>query len=974
MSEPVAILDALLEEVAMSSDDGLLLSQAASLGPAFALLDAPTWVAFGFGKFDDGKAPIRFAAAHPDRTRLRHSIVQPIQDVLADHATAARFTGPSDHADGMPEWLGRVIESRKDDVYAVDMALYVPRLSPSRNSSNALWMSRFLSAVAQFDGKSAGVVVMLRPAFRNQEPDAHRTSNRGEFNHSLTSLRNLLESQALMQGWSENVEAEPAESVNSTAKTVTATHGKEERSETRSTSSKTGKTTSRSWSNNVAARQTAALAAIDECARSGAWWCSVRCFADSTAKAKRVASLYWSCVVSAKENLVDQGIGLQVVKYFAPLGANAVDADTTWSMAGLTRGDSTLLSAPGVTDSVKDQTCKLLGLQGLDLMLERTPDPTGKRQSDDPSGVLAFADARKKNLANLREVIPAFAREMVAPRAREFLVSGDRLSTMFQLPASPSAAVGVVKGFDYCTVPRPPASDSGTMSIGHHLPGGLRIGAAGGGRTEPVAGFRVDDLTKHTLIVGATGSGKTTTVVSILRAAKAQRKEVRVAILEGAKREYRRYRNALGIKPANLYDLRGQEGYLALNLFDHPDHVTPETHVSQIAALFDATLDMPAPVPALMREALARAYNDYHDEPTHSTARRLHPIRFWLVRAALQVLRDADYAGEIASNVSAAIRTRLRMLSLGACGRVLEATKTTWPELCKKLVDVDLLVELEGIGDAGSRAFVMSLFVQYYRYALESRGQGGPGDSSLRNLLVLEEAHRIIGKPTGPNGSSGSQQDFGNLLGEVRAHGCGIIISDQSPSRLIDDAMRNTNTKFLMRLVSGDDIKAAVHGAGLPDEAARDIPTLKMGQAVLVTPDNLPGLIAVKRADVQPDDSGTEDFGVDEARRAYSNDERDSTAMFQALQLRILDSQRVITKTPQVVSPKLVAALERFAADSDAWPVAFQRANKLVACDCAAPSAVDALCAKHGSAALDRAITELFVNASGSDRPSHRQR
>jgi hypothetical protein len=336
------------------------------------------------------------------------------------------------------------------------------------------------------------------------------------------------------------------------------------------------------------------------------------------------------------------------------------------------------------------------------------------------------------------------------------------------------------------------------------------------------------------LVTGATGAGKTTTVLSVLQGLEKGSSSVDVTILEGAKREYRQHKTKVGID--KHYDLMAD--FLKINIFDHPPKVTPEAHISQLASLFESTLDMPAPLPALMREALANAYTDYHQEEDERI-RVLHPIRFWLKKSLLELLEKRDYSGEIADNIEAALQTRLQTLGQGACGQVLSGNES-WPELSENLATKSSLLELESIADRHNRSFVMALFVLYYRYALETQRKS----ESLSNVLVLEEAHRIIGK-------SGDKTDtsleyFSDMLSEVRAFGCGMVISDQSPDRLIDDAMRNTNTKIIMRLVSGKDIEATVQGAGLPREAAKDIPRLKKFQAIYVQGNQRPGLVRVE--------------------------------------------------------------------------------------------------------------------------------
>ncbi len=46
---------------------------------------------------------------------------------------------------------------------------------------------------------------------------------------------------------------------------------------------------------------------------------------------------------------------------------------------------------------------------------------------------------------------------------------------------------------------------------------------------------------------------------------------------------------------------------------------------------------------------------------------------------------------------------------------------------------------------------------------------------------------------------------FSNFLSEVRAYGQGMMVVDQVPTRLIEDAIKNTNVKIIHKLVASDD-------------------------------------------------------------------------------------------------------------------------------------------------------------------------
>ena len=87
-------------------------------------------------------------------------------------------------------------------------------------------------------------------------------------------------------------------------------------------------------------------------------------------------------------------------------------------------------------------------------------------------------------------------------------------------------------------------------------------------------------------------------------------------------------------------------------------------------------------------------------------------------------------------------------------------------------------------------------------------------------------------------GGSGNPQKvsaemFTNILSEIRSYGQGLIIVDQAPTRLIPDAVKNTNYKIIHRLTAADDAAAVAAGMALSDEQAGMISRLKIGEAII---------------------------------------------------------------------------------------------------------------------------------------------
>jgi DNA helicase HerA-like ATPase len=78
-------------------------------------------------------------------------------------------------------------------------------------------------------------------------------------------------------------------------------------------------------------------------------------------------------------------------------------------------------------------------------------------------------------------------------------------------------------------------------------------------------------------------------------------------------------------------------------------------------------------------------------------------------------------------------------------------------------------------------------------------------------------------------------ESFANMLAEIRAYGQGLLIVDQSPSRLIPDVVRNTSTKVLHRLTAPEDRRFVGDAIGLTETQGKMVPGLEVGHAIVHT-------------------------------------------------------------------------------------------------------------------------------------------
>lgn len=123
----------------------------------------------------------------------------------------------------------------------------------------------------------------------------------------------------------------------------------------------------------------------------------------------------------------------------------------------------------------------------------------------------------------------------------------------------------------------------------------------------------------------------------------------------------------------------------------------------------------------------------------------------------------------------------------------------------------------------------------------------------LQHVTVLEEAHNVL-KRSPDAGSEGgglvgkSVEMLTNAIAEMRTYGEGFIIVDQSPHAVDIAAIRNTNTKIIMRLPEEADRQLLGKSVALRDEQLEEIARLPKGVAIVYQNDWLePVLCKVRK-------------------------------------------------------------------------------------------------------------------------------
>jgi hypothetical protein len=361
-------------------------------------------------------------------------------------------------------------------------------------------------------------------------------------------------------------------------------------------------------------------------------------------------------------------------------------------------------------------------------------------------------------------------------------------------------------------------------------------------------------LTRHVFVAGLTGSGKTNTIMSILEEAAAH--DIPFLVVEPAKTEYRALIDHPKLGPRMRVFTAGKAmvAPFVLNPFEVPTGTTVGEHLNLLRAVFTAAFGMWTPLPQILERCLHDIYVDRGwDLRTNLNSRLSDPAQTAgafptvsdLIAKANEVIPALGYDEKVTGDLKAALVTRLESLRHGAKGAMLDVTQSLPPE---ELFGQPTVIELEALGDEGDKAFVSGLLLIRLAEYRRSRGQS----SELVHLLVIEEAHRLLGNvPTNvseeqANPRGEAVETFSNLLSEIRAYGQGVVIADQVPVRLAPDVMKNTNLKIAHRVVSADDREALAGAMAMDERQVKALTSLEVGEAAVFSGgDDAPLLVRI---------------------------------------------------------------------------------------------------------------------------------
>lgn len=350
--------------------------------------------------------------------------------------------------------------------------------------------------------------------------------------------------------------------------------------------------------------------------------------------------------------------------------------------------------------------------------------------------------------------------------------------------------------------------------------------------TENRVKLDVKSLTQHVFVTGSTGCGKSETIYKLINETK--QVGTKFLVIEPAKGEYKNVFgdvNVFGTNPLIMPLLR-------INPFSFPTGVHVLEHIDRLTEIFNVCWPMYSAMPAVLNKAMLDAYESCGWDLRLSVNRLsrgedVYPSFLDLFLSLEKVITESAYSEEVKSNYSGALLTRVESLTNGLNGEIFSVNELS----NMVLFDENCIIDLSRVGSQETKSLIMGILImRLSEYRMT--GANTP-NSALKHLTVLEEAHNILKRVSteqsqeGSNMAGKSVEMITNAIAEMRTYGEGFVIVDQSPTSVDKAAIKNTNTKIVMRLPDEDDRKVSGKAAGMNDKQIDEIAKLPTGVAVV---------------------------------------------------------------------------------------------------------------------------------------------
>lgn len=351
---------------------------------------------------------------------------------------------------------------------------------------------------------------------------------------------------------------------------------------------------------------------------------------------------------------------------------------------------------------------------------------------------------------------------------------------------------------------------------------------------ENLVNLDLNSFTSHCFVTGSTGSGKSNTTYCLLQSF--LKNDIPFLVIEPAKGEYKN--DFGGVENINIFTTNQYIGsLLKINPFKFSEGIHVLEHLDRLIEIFNACWEMYAAMPAILKSAIEKAYIDKGWDLINSVFTKSGPVQYPtfsdVLRILPQIIKSTSYSADLQGDYTGALVTRVESLTNGVTGQIFCDNYSIDDSI---LFDENTIVDLSRIGSTETKSLIMGILVMQLTEYRMANAQGS--NKELSHATVIEEAHNLL-KNVSQNQASAnlvgkSVEMICNSIAEMRTYGEGFIIVDQSPSSVDIAAIKNTNTKIIMRLPENQDCIAVGNSIGLKENQIQELSKLPVGVAAVM--------------------------------------------------------------------------------------------------------------------------------------------
>ena len=400
-----------------------------------------------------------------------------------------------------------------------------------------------------------------------------------------------------------------------------------------------------------------------------------------------------------------------------------------------------------------------------------------------------------------------------------YLVTAEEATSFFRLPVDDDNIVGLhknaIQSKHFSFDPSVTRSDS------------LKFGFIRGMESVSI-GCSPKAFTKHALIVGTPGTGKTTFSINILL--QFYKRGIPFLVIEPTKTEYRAMIDAVPNLQIFTPGNNDVSPYI-INPFIPPKDIRIEQYIPSLASAFKAAFPMPSPLDMIFLSAIRNCYTEYgwknYSKFGDADVQPFGLYEFILVFKKL--VSETNYSSETRGNIQSGGTFRLMNL-IEQNSNIYDSINTVPLE---DILSKPTILELNAIDNAEQKSLIMALLlINICVYTKHNQ----VGNGELKNVILIDEAHVLLGgkssnKSEGADSQGTTIKALQDMIAEIRSFGTSIIIADQSPSKVSSEVIANTDIKIAFRLVQSDEKNIIADSTNMKEHVKQQLSRLETGEA-----------------------------------------------------------------------------------------------------------------------------------------------